>query len=138
MNDTYQNWVERVIAGREAKPLTTGETVKTQGEPYNMIDFVRVDRSNFLAEVGKKGDRYVYHFYPIEKWMPATDTTGRFEALLREAFLEVFKNLEQVETSWVDEMSSWWVQVTGWANNIWGDDLALRAIESLQQRLEGA
>lgn len=131
MTDTYQNWIERVSGGRTSKPLSSGEIVKSSsGEPFGVVEFVRVTKKDFVAEVGKRGDKYIYHFYPI-------NDGHVFYHSLAKAFLEIFKREDQIEADWVEEMKSWAVRVSGWTNHVWGDELALRAIEKVQEFLSG-
>lgn len=148
MTDTYQHWVERVVGGRNAKPLNSGEIVKSSsGEPFQAIEFVPVHKMGFfLAEVGKRGDKYIYHFYPIPKYHPTFRDGMRSETVvdgplfydsLSKAFLEIFKREDQIEADWVEEMKAWVVRVSGWANHVWGDELALRAIEKVHELLRG-
>jgi hypothetical protein len=130
VNENYQNWVERIVGGRDAKPLNPGEVIKTpSAEPFGAIEFVKVQKKNFAVEIGKKGDQYIYHFYPAEKQV------WRFKDPMSEALLEVFKNPEQIECDWVEEFQSFAVRVRGWANTVWGDELAIRAIDLLEQKL---
>lgn len=146
MMDTYQNWIERVVGGRDAKPLSSGEIVKSSsGESFGAIEFVRVPKQDFVAEVGKKGDKYIYHFYPTPKYQPdirygvvvqeLTEGGITFSDVLTQAFLEIFKREDQIEAEWVAEMKAWAVRVSGWTNHVWGDELAARVIEKVQEFL---
>lgn len=138
MTDTYQNWIDRVVGGGDAKPLSSGEVVKSSsGEPFGTIEFVKVKKNNFLAEVGKKGDKYIYHFFPSPMYLPPDNDGSKFYQALTDTFLEVFKREDQVEAGWTAEMKSWAVRVSGWANHVWGDELALRAIDKLDELLAG-
>lgn len=147
MTDTYQNWIERVIGGRNAKPLSSGEIVKSSsGEPFGVIEFVGVPKQYFVAEVGKKGDKYIYHFYPLPKHRPdirdgmmsqePINGTTFYDAITH-AFLDVFKREDQIEAEWVEEMKAWAVRVSGWTDHVWGDELATRAIERVEELLKG-
>ncbi len=140
MSDNYQSWVERVAGGREAKPLSTGEVVKSSaGEPFGAVEFVKVEKKGYSAEVGKKGDFYIYHFYPDATHLANPHVTPQFSpkffTALEDAFLQVFKNPEQIEAAWVEEMKSFAVRVRGWAHTVWGDDLAIRVIDVLEEKL---
>ena len=147
MSDTYQHWVERIVGGRDAKPLHNGEIVKSSsGTPFGVIEFARIVKSNFVANLGKKGDKYIYHFYPLDKYHPSfngsivsqTIVNGTtFYGALSKVFLELFKREDQIEADWVPEMKAWAVRVSGWADNVWGDDLAVRAIHRLDEVLTG-
>lgn len=132
MSDNYQNWVERVVGGRDAKPLSPNEVVKSSsGEPFGVIEFVHVSKADFSVELGKKGNFYIYHFYPSDRFMSGT----KFEDALSDVLLELFKREDQVEIDWTNEMKSWAVRVSGWTDHIWGDDLAVRVIHRLDQVL---
>lgn len=136
MTDTYQNWMERVVGGRSAKPLSSGEIVKSSsGEPFGAVEFVQIPKTYFMSEVGKKGNTYIYHFYPA----PSIDSlSGRtFFDCLSDALLEVFKRKDQIEADWVEEMQAWAVRIHGWTDHVWGDELALRAIDRLDELLMG-
>lgn len=146
MTDTYQNWIERVVGGRNAKPLSSGEIVKSSsGEPFGAIEFVRVDKIGFIAEVGKKGDTYIYHFFPAIPYQPNPRVDGAemavngiiFSEALSGAFIEVFKREDQIEMDWVEEMKAWAVRVRGWTDHVWGDDLAIRAVHRVDELLRG-
>ncbi len=131
MTDTYQAWVERVVAGRENKPLEPNEIVKSSsGQPYNAINFVTVQKNGFKVEIGKKGADYIFHFFPKDE-----ATVWQFKGPLEDAFLEVFKNPEQIEADWVEEFQSFAVRVRGFVHNVWGDELALRAVDVLEKKL---
>jgi len=120
------------MGGRQAKPLSTGETVATSAdhpEPFNAVEFVRLDRPNYVAEVGKKGDDYIYHFYPKK-------VDEGFEDKMGDAFLAVFNSNDQVEAGFTDELNSWAVRVRGFAHHLWGDDLAIRVLDKLDSLLE--
>jgi hypothetical protein len=135
MTDTYQHWVERVVGGRDAKPLANGEVVKSSaGEPFGVIEFVRVKKDGFVAELGKKSNHYIYHFYPSDQYMMGT----RFEDIMTDVLLELFKREDQIEVDWVPEMKAWAVRISGWTDSIWGDDMAVRAIHRLDEALRGA
>lgn len=130
MSDNFQNWVDRVAVDRGSKPLTEGEVVKTPPpQPFGAVEFVKVEKKGFVAEVGKKGDFYVYHFYPSD-----LKNHGFFDKM-EEALLQIFKNPEQIEVDWVEEFKSYAVRVRGWTSNIWGDELAVRAIDVLEEKL---
>lgn len=130
-DDTYDAWVERVAAGRDGKPLNPGEVVEPGAPtPYTSIEFVRTDRDHYVGEVGKRGDDYIFHFYP------KTEEVKRdFENKMGDAFLEVFKNPEQVQSAWTEEVGSWAVKVTGFAKTLWGDDQALSIFPKLDALL---
>lgn len=138
MTDTYQSWVERVVGGRNAKPLDSGEIVKSSaGEPFGAVEFVQIYKPNFMAEVGKKGDKYIYHFYPSKKILDHGAIAKDFYEPMATTFLDVFKREDQIEADWVDEMKAWVVRVSGWTNHVWGDELALRVIEKFHELLTG-
>ena len=134
MTDTYQNWVERVVGGRDAKPLANGEIVKSSsGEQFGVVEFAKITKTHFIAEIGKKGDTYIYHFYPSDQYAVGT----LFEDTMTDVLLELFKREDQIEVDWVHEMKAWAVRISGWTNHVWGDDLAVRAIDRLDERLRG-
>lgn len=148
MSDTYQNWMERVVGGRDGKPLNPNEIVKSSaGEPFGAVEFVQIQKKWFTAEVGKKGKFYIYHLYPRQQLCPdvsrwavshpliAGCSTTFYDAMSR-SFLEVFKNEDQIEAEWVEEMKAWAIRVSGWTDNVWGDDLALLAIDKTEKMLE--
>lgn len=147
MTDTYQNWIERVSGGRTSKPLSPGEIVKSSsGEPFGVVEFVRIPKKYFVAEVGKKGNKYIYHFFPAPSFQTNVSssmvsevmvdgTSTMFSKALSKAFLEIFKREDQIEAEWVEEMKSWAVRVSGWTDHVWGDELALRVVEKVQEFL---
>jgi hypothetical protein len=133
-NDTYQSWVQRVVGGREGKPLNEGDVVKSSaGEPFGALQFVKFEKKGFLAEVAKKGEQYIYHFYPEEKYHGAI--IYRFHEPMAEAFLQVFQRPEQVESVWEEEMMAFAVRVSGFVNTVWGDDQAVRVIDVVEEKL---
>ncbi len=136
MTENYQKWVDGVVQGRMAKPLNSGEIVKSSsGKQVGAIEFVMLPKTYFMSEVGKKGNAYIYHFYPSPG---IEDHLGKkFYDCLSEAFLDVFKREDQIEADWVEEMQAWAVRVTGWTDNVWGDELAVRAIDKLDEILTG-
>lgn len=132
MSESFELWVERVTKSPGlVTPIKPGELVKSSsGKPFGVINFAQVKKKLFLAEIGKKSDVYYYHFYPSTETNP-TD----FYEKMSDAFIDVFKNKDQVEADWVPEMNSWAVRVTGWGNSVWGDDLALKVINLLDTML---
>lgn len=132
--ENYQSWVERVVGGRDAKPLAEGEVVKSSsGEPFGAIQFLKLQKEGFVAEVGKKGDQYIYHFYPEEKYLGAL--IYQFYEPMSNAFIELFKRPEQVEAVWEEDMKAYAVRVLGYVNTIWGDELALRVIDIVEANI---
>lgn len=131
--DTFESWTERVVRDKHAaKPLNDGEVVKAAApEQYGVIDFVKLPKNLFLAEIGKKGDKYIYHFYPDLNRI----SQDAFFAHMEEALLQVFKNPEQIEQVWEEPMKAYAVRVTGWTKNVWGDDLAIRVVSVLDEKL---
>jgi hypothetical protein len=136
--ETYQTWVERVLGGRDAKPLNAGEVVKAAaGQAFGTIEFIKVQKTNFLAEVGRKGDYFIFHFYPSQKVLDKGALVGMFFAPMTEAFVDVYKTPDQIEDGgWAEELNSWAIRVRGWGDNIWADELALRVIDVFDQKLE--
>lgn len=130
--DTYDAWIERMASGREGKPLTAGEVV-SPGNPtaYSSIEFIRLSRLHYTGEVGKRGNEYIFHFFPKSPF----DSSGLFEEIMGDIFLEVFKNPQQIEAAWSSELNSWAVKVTGFVNTIWGDDQALSIFDKLDKAL---
>lgn len=127
--DTYGAWMERMVAGREGKPLTAGEKVEAPpAEAYQSVQFVRTERPHYVGEVGKRGDEYIFHFFPSGK-------LEVFEEKMGDVFLAVFKRSEQVQAVWTEELSSWAVKVTGFVNTVWGDEQALSIFDKLDQAL---
>jgi hypothetical protein len=134
VSDNYDSWVERVVGGRDGKPLEGGEIVKSSaGEPFGAIDFVRIQKDDFLAEVGKKGDDYIFHFFPAEKYL---NSLFEFSSRMEDALLESFKDATRVQAAWEDLMKAYAVKASGFANNVWGDELALRVVSALEQKLK--
>ncbi len=129
-DDTYGAWVERVAAGRDGKPLSPGELVEPgPPEPFASVEFVRVEYPLFVGEVGKRGDDYIFHFFP------KTAELAQFEEKMGDVFLAVFKNPNQVQAAFTIELGSWAVKVTGFANTVWGDDQALSIFDKLDAAL---
>lgn len=134
--DNFQSWIERVVVNREAKPLDAGEVVKSSaGQGFGAIEFVKVHQKNFLAEVGRRGDYYIYHFFPLP-----IDHGTKMSLLegIEKAFPKIFKDAGEVEFEWVPEMNSAAVRVSGWTNHVWGDELALRVVEVVQEEIDAA
>lgn len=130
MSENFQTWADR-IAVRESKPLTEGEIVKTPPpQPFGVVNFAKAEKKGFTVEIGKKGDVYIYHFYPASEAL-----VWRFKGPLEEAFLQIFKNPEQIEADWVEEFQSFAVRVSGWVHTVWGDELAVRVIDVLEEKL---
>jgi hypothetical protein len=136
--ETYNAWIERAVAGREAKPLSPGEVV-TPGTPrqYSPIEFVRVEKKNFVGEVGKRGDDYIFHLFPGKGWDEVPGGFA-FEDIMGDVFLKVFQNPNQVEAAFTEEFGSWAIKVSGFANTVWGDDQALSIFEKLDTALSAA
>lgn len=132
--DTYNDWVDRMMAGRDAKPVEDGEVIRASaGAPFGAIEFVRVDRPKYIGEVGKKGGDYVFHFFSKdpEKWK----FPPNFEEKMGDAFLEMFKFQDRVQAIYTDELNSWAVRAVGYANNPLADDLALKVFDVLDKLL---
>jgi hypothetical protein len=133
--DTYDNWVERVIVGRGGKPLSAGDVVQAPaGTPFGTIEFVKIDRPHYKAEIGKKGGDYIYHLYPKETKM--SQAISVFEDRMGDAFLEVFQNSSQLEAGWTPEMKAWAVRARGFATLLMGDELAIKVLDVLDKLLE--
>lgn len=132
MTDTYNNWVDRMMAGREAKPVEAGETViSAAGAPFGAIEFVRLERPKYIGEVGKKGGDYVFHFFAKEGQKFPTG----FEDKMGDAFLEMFKLQDRVQSTYTEELNSWAVRAVGFANNPLADDLAIKVFDVLDKML---
>jgi len=133
-SDTYDAWVERMAAGREGKPLSAGEAVEP-GKPqsYALVEFSQVASKFFHGEIGKRGDDYIFHFFPRAPYAP--EKSGEFEEKMGDVFLSVFKNPNQIQAVWTDELKSWAVKVSGFVNTVWGDDQALSIFEKLDAAL---
>ena len=131
--ENFQSWVERTVANREAKPLSSGEVIKSSaGQAFGVVEFARIEQEDFLADVGKKGDFYIYHFYP----MPIThEKSLALMDALEKAFPKIFKDNGEVEIDWVPEMNSAAVRVSGWTSHVWGDDLAVRVVDVVQEEI---
>lgn len=131
--DGYDDWMSRVIGGRKGRPLSAGESVSTSAdtpEPFSAIEFVMVERPLYSVEIGKKGGDYIYHFYPSDA------VKDSFEDKMGDAFVTVFKNQDRIEAVFTDELSSWAVRARGFAHNMWGDELAIKVLDSLDSMLE--
>jgi hypothetical protein len=127
--------MERMLGGRDAKPVSEGETVAVSAaEPFGAIEFVRFHRKHYIGEVGKKGVDYIYHFFPIPSYNTETpEFPKNFADKLGDAFNEVFKIHERVEASFTEELNSWAVRVSGYAGNPLADDLALKVFDVLDR-----
>ena len=133
--DTYQSWMERVVSGREARPLEPGELVKTpDAEPFATIEFVRVPCRRYIGEVGKKNGDYIFHFFPKE----GEEFKSIFEDFMADAFLEVFQFEDRIESAWSEELHSWAVKAIGFANNPGADAMAFKVFSVLDRRLDDA
>lgn len=134
MNESYQTWVERVIGGRDNKPLSEGEIVKSSsGQPYGPIQFVTLQKKGFKVEVGKRGNDFLYHFYPEEKHFGSMIYT--FFEPLTDSLVQAFQDSDRLSAVWDEDMKSWTVLAKGFVNHVWGDELAVRAIDIFEQKL---
>ena len=132
MSNDFQKWLGEAAKGKGMSPLSAGDVVSSSpGEPFGTIEFLKFHRKHYVAEVGKKGDVYIYHFF-----FPATGVPKDFEDKMGDAFLDVFKSPEKVEACFSDELKSWAVRVSGFAHNVWGDDMAIRVFSILDHLLE--
>ena len=135
--DTYDAWVERMAAGREGKPLSANEMVTAgKPQPYASIEFLRLDRPGYVGEVGKRGNDYIFHFFPKPPFSLINQSAKVFETKMEDVFLAVFKNPNQVQSAWTEELKSWAVKVSGFVNTVWGDDQALSIFDKLDAALE--
>ena len=137
--DSYQSWMERMMGGREARPLETEEVIKTSaGEPFAPIEFAKTERELYHAEIGKKMGDYVYHFFPLPSHPqgPGLDFPTHFEEKMGEAFLQVFQFEERIEAVFSPELHSWAVRAKGFATNPMSDELALSLFSVLDQKWE--
>jgi len=137
-DDTYDDWVDRMMTGRGGKPFNEDrETViSLEGaRPFASMEFLRLERPAYIGEVGKRGDDYIFHFYPGPGWdeVPSSFT---FADKLGDVFLDVFKNPNQVLADYTEEFGSWAVKVTGFARTVWGDEQALSIFDKLDKALE--
>jgi hypothetical protein len=131
--DSYQAWMERMMGGRDSRPSEAGDIVQTSpGEPFDAIEFAKVERPKYLGEVGKKLGDYVFHFFPL----PEKEFPKDFESKMSEAFLDVFKFEDRVQSTFTQELNSWAVRAVGFALNPMADELALRVFPALDQKLE--
>jgi hypothetical protein len=128
MGETYQGWVERLMSGRDARPLSPNDSVTTSGgEPFETVTFNRVDRQHYVGEVGRKNTDYIYHFYPKTERKDFEDRMG-------DAFLEVFKMQDRLESAYSPELKSWAVKARMFAV-IPMDELASRVFDILDRKL---
>ncbi len=128
--NSYNNWIKKIVSGESGESLTSG-TFYTPGDPqdYKPITFHTLDREWYVGEVAKKGNDYIYHFYP-------KGDHRLFEQKMEDTFLFVFKNANQVQSAWSDELNSWAVKVTGFGNTIWGDTQAESIFSILDNALQ--
>jgi len=137
-DDTYDAWVERMAAGREAKPLNTDRetVVSLEGAKlFATMEFLRLDRPHYVGEGGKRRDEYIFHFFPKDSYMADEGRRREFEEKMGDVFLEVFGNPNQIQAVWTDELSSWAVKVSGFAYTVWGDEQALSVFDRLDKAL---
>lgn len=137
-DDTYGAWVERMAAGREAKPLNTDKetVVSLEGaKPFSTMEFLRLDRPHYVGEVGKRHSDYIFHFFPKDSYLINEDLQHQFEEKMGDIFLAVFDNPNQVQAVWTSELKSWAVKVFGFANTVWGDERALSVFDKLDKAL---
>jgi hypothetical protein len=131
--DSYQAWMERMMGGRDSKPAEVGDVVQTPaGAPFDAVEFAKTERSRYVGEVGKKLGDFVFHFFPLA----GQQFPQNFEERMSEAFLEVFKFEDRVQSTFTPELNSWAVKAIGFATNPMADDLALRVFPALDKRLE--
>lgn len=131
---SWTAWIDEIAeTGTASKPSKPGDMVKTsEGKPFGVIEFIKYQKTDFIAELGKKGNHYIYHFFPSAKLQSGT----KFKDSLSDVLLALFKREDQIELDWVPEMKAWAVRISGWVDNIWGDDLADRAIHNLDTMLK--
>lgn len=134
MKNTFQSWVDSVAKNQTPEAIQRGDVVKSSsGTNFGAVEFLKFQKNNFVAEVGKKGDYYIYHVYPAEKWQ------GRLPSFfypMMGAFQQMFKDNGEIEHEWVEEMMSYALRVSGWTNHVWGDELAIRAIDVTDSNLD--
>ncbi len=131
--DTYAAWVERMAAGRNAKPLSSGDLVQTpEAAGFTSVEFVQMPRQRYRGEVGRKNGDFIFHFFPKD----GEQYPQNFSDLMGDAFLEVFKLEDRVKASFVPELGSWAAIAQGFANNPGSDALALKLFMVLDQKLD--
>lgn len=142
MNETknsYDSWLERVVVNRSNPSLQEGELVGAgKPEPYSPINFVKVEREKYTAEIGKRGKDYIYHFYPNPR---DGEFRPDFEEKMGDAFLAIFKDANRVESAYTElesnpPLQSWAVKANGFVDNVWGDEQAVRVLVALDKLLE--
>jgi hypothetical protein len=132
--DTFDAWTERVVVDR-VLPLTEVDTVTLAEEkPFMPLDMARAERAQYVGEVGKKGGDYVFHFFPSKRLSDIEK--AHFADAIGDAFIEVFKHQEKLFSSYDEEMGSWSVRATGFANNLMSDKLVVSVFDVLDRNLE--
>ena len=130
MSDTYKDWVNRIFENKPPVNLTTGEEVQVDSaKPFGPISFERIDRPKYVAELGKKGNDFIYHFYLLSN-------IENFEDKLGDAFISTFKDVDRVEAAYSPELNSWAVRAKGFVDHLWGDELSVLVFNSLDNLLE--
>lgn len=139
----YQDWFQRVVAGREARGLSEGEIVKSSaGTLIPFIEFAAVKRDRYYAEVGKKDSDIIFHFYPptwdgdVAKLPLLEPFPSSFEDSLGSAFLAVFKFPDRLRAAFVPELNSWALKLIGYADNPSINELAAKALSELDRLME--
>lgn len=134
-------WVDEMknkLASQGMKDADISEAVESLRQiekgpqPYNVITFARTERPKYVAEVAKKGEDFIYHFWPDK----ALDFT-QFENLMGDAFLEVFKFPERCASEYIPELESFAVKVSGVSANPFIDGLLPEVFKVLDERLGG-
>ena len=131
MTKSYNDWVERVMTEKQMVTLDNGDVVKTAAaEPFKVTEFfVAEPRDKYYVEVAKRGNDFIFHFYPAE------GLSNFFDAM-SDALVESFKRTEQIEAAYSDELGSWAAKASGFVDTVWGDELALLVLSILDKKLE--
>jgi hypothetical protein len=103
----------------------------------DIIEFAKVGRQCYLAEVGKKGSDIIFHFFPHGDVLPSSEVAHiPFDEVMGDAFLDIFKFPERLEAAFSEELKSWAVRVIGYADNPAANTLCWNLLDNLDQRMK--
>ncbi len=103
----------------------------------DFVEFTKVVRSQYLAEVGKKGNDIIFHFFTSGETFPRSEATQTaFEDVMGDAFIEVFRLPDRLQAAFTEELRSWAVRVIGFADNPAANMLAGNLFDALDRRLK--
>jgi hypothetical protein len=96
---------------------------------FGIITFSPFTRPLYTGEVGVVNDDVIFHFFPIGEF------PKNFEDIMGDAFIETFKFEERLQAAYAEELKSWAVKVTGYADNPNINMLCIKLLDVLDKKL---